>query len=1616
MDQKATVEPGLENITTTFSFQKQKNRLSRLFIDAGMKNLRLRVVSPDGTILSDKVIPSNSNLKLLLSQHQGEWKITPNEKSRIFITGKLANAIKDSFGYGKVILPAAVFWLAARDLINLPENAAVESLAMIDLSASGYLLIGIDRTGELKDDLLLTNPRCGAGSGINLDRVLQKLAVAYDEVDDLLADYLGDKGSEKREKVLIRTDRCGVFASSATISDKNQGIPLDVALATTLKSEVHKVCKKLPEGFQKVYLTGRIFRWQYMKDCAMDLLAMQGVKEIEFDSENTRVLEAMHGLVERIGSENLVQPDDRLVPQSTPEVYPAFYQLKSRYEANGQYLRLPDDPIHPHANSILKHHPVIIGLDVGSSMAKVIISDSGTGDIVFQAAYSNAGDTIETVKQVFNNLLHTGIEQLQITGIGITGSARYQVQQALLHIYPSLKERISVLVENYAHARGSIEHARHHIRQLKQQGFSEVNEDFCILIDIGGEDTKISTIALKEAELFDNAMNLKCSAGTGSLMDTLTAMFNIENVAQACEEAYTAPRSFAINATCAVFLMENARKLQAQRVPENQILASANWAIVENMARTLWNQLDLPANTVTLLHGQTMLSEPLPLAVTHRLQTYLGSPIYALVPPQPGHRACIGLIRTLMQAAPAGHVTISLSNFIKTRFEKRIILCKGAACGEPLARCNRCSLSCRGEDGSKVSFSVGGCTAINELLGQKGKDKKKFKPSRDAYKEIWDFIDSHHPRSEDPRRLVIPRSFSVSEWAFFLSRIFERLEIPVHVDNVRSSDLTDAQPDFNIDSCAPHMGAVGQFHRLAAEPHGMILALQIGSQPTEGKSRGLTCTTNQGGVAVASNLARTTHPQARFHLTHLNLDQLEADYLCDQLYGRLEPIFRFYAINPTATELLKVIQEALEDHLRLRREVADLAAELAEEALQEGRQVALVIGREYVLNPGIYDSHIQRLLRDKHVTAIPSYVLDIELDEDYGHIYWRNSHFIVTLLSAVAHRTLHKRLHHPRLSNLFRRIEEDPNGPLLPVVQISTFGCGLDSITSPFIAEIMKQRPFLLIQSDAIIKELAHLENRVNTYAKQLEQGLHRKLHIGGEGPFEVHILDKLSSQEPLNRENDVIYFPTMADNRALTAVFRGAGYTCLDNYDDETFDLQELVKDGRKVVGDAVCTPLASLYAELVRGVNDFVRRKKNNDPMVAGKKRLLFFDPQGTGPCRQGQYPNVHRLVYYQSVSGNQTGNIDTGVCNALPGGGIFQFLIGNEKQGYNPGIEEWVLLRCFQGAILQGVLHDLMFKGGSSCRDYDEYQHFIADFRKLKTEIYRLLESYHGPGKVGRKILKLLGDNSKAATLLKYFIYRIHGREFKRPLKRFINRWKIQQPLPDDLLRIWISGEFYMRVAQSENIFRSLLSTLGYKRFNLQVTPLMSYLEYILDEAELNALATLETMEAATKRENGSSNSRYETSSLKMQRDELEKIKRLRYMLRHLLAAPLYKAAKLQMPSTTVEMIKTSKALLPTLRPFGELAPYLGEAIIELRKGVDLFLNVGPNGCMVSSMGEVLTPSIMQAKDIKSGRIQNLFSADGDIDEELLTMAVLKATGPERYYKITPTLDNNRTNLAE
>lgn len=1564
---------------------------SQIHIDAGMATIGIVLCDASNRELTRFLFPTDGAFGRAFEQH---GLLSLPSDVEVYVTGKLRGAVHRLLGRGVQILPPAALWSAAAELVAGSGADACRSLAVIDLSASGYLVVGVEGDGGLKSDMLAVNPRCGAGSGINLDRILQKLGIARKEVDTILCDYLGPAGAERRREVMVRADRCGVFSSSATISDKNQGIPLAFALAVTIKSEVLKACKKLKGGFDSVWLTGGVFAWRYARECATDYLLECGVERVEHDRDNTLLLSGTRYLAASLGYRRFSQPEPAVLGlRPEPDCYPSFRDLKSDYEASGVYLRLPEQPCPRFSPESLATTSLLLGIDVGSTMAKLVVADESGERVLFSNAYTNAGDTIETVKAIFRDLEKCGGEALRIRQIGLTGSARYQVQKALINIYPQLADRVLVLVENYAHARGSIEFVRRHIAYLKAQGIEEINEEFCVLVDIGGEDTKISTIALKRAELFDNAMNVKCSAGTGSLMDTLASLLGVGDVCVASDMAFNARKGYAINATCAVFLMESARKLQVEGYAEDEIFASADWAVVENMARTLWNQIELPPKTVTLLHGQTMLSDPLPLAVAHRLQSHLNDTSYCLVPPQPGHRACIGLIRTMADTPLVGAVTVVPGDFIHKSFAKRIIQCGGAACGDPDARCTRSHLSGRDDADRKFSLSLGGCSAINELLGGK---KSGARGNEDSYKKIWQFYTQQLPQSEQADRLIIPRSFIVSEWAGFFSKLFETLGLPVHVDNVREQDIVAAQPYFHIDTCAPHIGAVGQFQRLAAAPHGMILAPQIGYLPLSGKGLGRTCTVNQGGIAVARNLALVSYPDANIHLFNIDFRAGDNGRIAEQLFHRLLPVLEHYGMAIDYKLFEKAVVAAFTHHYELRRRTADFAAGLMEQVLDEGREVALIIGREYILNPGIYDSHVGRLFRDKGVAAIPSHLLDLELEPAFEHLYWRNPHHIATLADAAAKRRIHEVVRQPRLKALFRRIETDPKKELL-VVQVSTFLCGPDSVTAPLIMELTRNRPYLLIQSDAVLKELAHLENRINTYVKQLDQGLYRELSGDGVPGFEVRTLGQLVNRERLDPAADVIALPTLSDNRSVTAVLRSAGFTCIENYRDGEYDLQAAIRAGRKYAGDSVCAPLAAVYGDIISAMEEFKRRKEECDPKFAGKRRLLIVNNKGLGPCRQGQYVENHKLYFHQGRFQQEADpHVDDG--DKM----VMQFLVAYENKGFDIGAEEWVLLRGIQGIILQGVLHQLFLDGGSGCRDLAEYERFVAEFRELKQQIYSIQERRLKPGRLGGWVVDHIGAVPLLGWVIKYFAYRFHARDLLSPLRRFSVKWIGRPAGGEEPIRLYVEGEVYMRVAQLETVFATLLATLGFNRFRLGHSPVWCFLDYKLAGMMFRAGEAISLAKRQLKNPDAPCPGAHYRSTLRKKRKRLMKLKMIHFLLRKVLAAPLYRAAGVEMPEPMPKALDTAGQILPTRRPGGELPPYIGEAMQKLREGYDLVLNVAPEGCMVSSMGEVMTPAIVQAVPGASGRIQHLFSQQGDVDEELIALALLKVLGPEGFYR--------------
>jgi activator of 2-hydroxyglutaryl-CoA dehydratase/predicted nucleotide-binding protein (sugar kinase/HSP70/actin superfamily) len=1573
------------------------------YIDAGIEHIHIQVTQTEAQcekVIKEITLQNNTDLQILFKGHglippYGDSLLLSSDH-RLFITGKLAEITRNCLQKGSLIDPEAALWSAAKKMLS-EHRLKDKTLGIIEISASGYLVVCIDDQGNLKNDLLISHPRCGAGTGVNLSRILEKLNIRHSEVDDILSAYLGDSGKTMRDQIPVRSDRCGVFSSSATISDKNQGIPLDYALGVTLKSEVMKPCKKMWPETHLVVLTGGVFRWQYARDCASDILKNRGVRQIIFHDHPSVLITGMKHLVKTVGVEKFKTQtvNSRLRPPAPLIEKPSFESLKNDFLKKGLYERLPDPDIIQVSPDRFMTEPVNLALDIGSTMAKIIIMHAESGALLFQNSYNNHGDTIETVKHIFRRLQTHSVSRLRIENLGITGSGRYQVQKALKAIYPQIAESIQVMVENYAHAWGSIEYAKMHIRKLKGRGIKNINEDFYVLVDIGGEDTKISVISLKKNELFDNAMNIKCSAGTGSLMDTLKSLFNIEDVAEAYQKALHAETAYEINATCAVFLMENARKMQAEGVPRERILASCCHAIVENMARSLWDQIEFPQNTIVLLHGQTMLSDPLPLAVTHRLQEYLGTDTYCLVPPLPGHRACIGLIQSFKsREAAAVDNTCELDALINQSFKKEIIFCHGAACGDRNARCARTRLSSTGTQ--KISLILGGCTAVNELQGKSRTQRSADIP--DAYHNIWSYINDRLPKSDAPNRLVIPRSFAVSEKAFLLADIFRQAGIPVYVDNVRETDILEGQPLFRIDTCAPAIGATGQFLRLSREPHGVILVPQIDFLPSSGNGLGRTCTMNQGGILVAMHNAKLRYPEARFLCFDINIRQPNAESLIDQLYLATRSVFDFYQVSITKTQLLEFTREALENERRIHNEVADLACDAIQEAISKKLNVSIVNAREYILNPGIYDSHIGKLLRDKGVVAIPAHAIEIEPDPQFDFIYWKNPHDLITRSHAVTHRSLHRIATHKNLKRCLKSIETGLTESRLSLVTISTFRCGPDSVMKPILDQITKNTPTLFIQSDAMIAELAHLENRVNTHLNQLEKNMHHDLQQKTVSKsfgdmFDTFRLDQF-------KKDDVLYLPTAGDNRALTSLLRAAGLSVVENYDDQTYDLQRITKLGRKIVGDSVCAPLAAVYGDMICAGKEFAETVQKNRFADQRNKRLVLFMHTGDGPCRQGQYINICKLCLSRmklAASDSEDAHLPVKFLENI-------WTSRHDKQDFLDLIDKWAAVQGFQALAIKDVLHTLFLTAGSGCHSHHEYQAFISDYQELKKTIYRIIENDFKPAQWKQRLVnhieKRIPPLHGLAQYVGYGLYNNNG--LRRVLNSFGRKWvSPAQNGKNHKIRIHVEGEIYLRVAQLEEIQKILIDTLGFGSFHLSYTAMWSFFEYVLEsriflsEQEIDQL-NYQLLTAQNR------NVQHLKTEIAEKKRYIKKTKRQVSHLRNILTEPLYKAAGMESPHRMIHSIRAAKSILPRYRPVGELVPYVGETLSMLRHGIDLVLNVAPEGCMVASMGELFTPKIMEMAERNDVRIQHLFTNDGEINEDLLRLSLLKTTGVEKFYR--------------
>jgi len=200
-----------------------------------------------------------------------------------------------------------------------------------------------------------------------------------------------------------------------------------------------------------------------------------------------------------------------------------------------------------------------LGIDVGSVTTKIAIIDE-KGACIDTTMVRTSGKPVIAVQKSMQNLLEKGHGELNILGVGTTGSGR--------NLAGALVGSDVIKNEITAHAVAA----------------STYIPDVQTILEIGGQDSKI--ILLRDGIVTDFAMNTVCAAGTGSFLDQQASRLNVP-IQDFGPTALKSTSPARIAGRCGVFAESDLIHKQQLGYPVEDLLYGLCQALVRNYLSNL---------------------------------------------------------------------------------------------------------------------------------------------------------------------------------------------------------------------------------------------------------------------------------------------------------------------------------------------------------------------------------------------------------------------------------------------------------------------------------------------------------------------------------------------------------------------------------------------------------------------------------------------------------------------------------------------------------------------------------------------------------------------------------------------------------------------------------------------------------------------------------------------------------------------------------------------------------------------------------------------------------------------------------------------------------------------
>lgn len=765
---------------------------------------------------------------------------------------------------------------------------------------------------------------------------------------------------------------------------------------------------------------------------------------------------------------------------------------------------------------------VYIGIDAGSTTTKIVAIDDDD-NLLYSDYGSNEGNPLNRVEEELKKLYSALPKGANIRFSGVTGYGEELIKTAL---------NVDL---------GEIETIAHYTAAKRFM------PDVSSIVDIGGQDMKY--IKIKDGTINNILLNEACSSGCGSFIETFAKSLGI-SVTDFVKEALEAREPVDLGSRCTVFMNSKIKQAQKEGATVGDIAAGLSYSVIKNALQKVMKIRDVKTlGNRIVVQGGTFYND----AVLRAFEKLVGLDV--IRPDIAGLMGAYGIAIIAREQYEANQDMEYESKIARTKdidelkVETMHVRCQGCE-NHCLLTINKFSNGQRHISGNRCEKGAGLSTGADKLP-----NLYKYKNDR--------LFDYYEPLSEDMAKrgtIGIPRVLNMYEdypfWFTFLTNLGFRVIIS---DKTTSKTYTKGMESMPSESvCYPAKLAHGHIINLLDKGIKTIFypCIPYSRQEYKKADNKYNCPiVISYSEVIKNNVEELKDPSVKYLNPFLPFNPKK---LADVIYNL--PEFKEY--NFTKKELIEAGKLAEQEYQNFKDDVRSKGKETLKYMDDHNLKGIVLAGRPYHVDPEINHGI------DKLITSLGLCVLSEDSISDESELDKRL-------------RVVNQWVYHSRLYAASDVVGHHDN---LELVQLNSFGCGVDAVTTDQVDEILASfdKMYTLIKIDQV-NNLGAVRIRIRSLLASMNKRIERNKREVSESNGDYELKRKIFTKE-MRDEKYTILCPVMAPIHfeLIEAAVQSLGYDfhVLRKCDEHT------VETGLKYVNNDACYPSILTTGQMIEAL----------------------------------------------------------------------------------------------------------------------------------------------------------------------------------------------------------------------------------------------------------------------------------------------------------------------------------------------------------------------------------------------------------------------------------------------